>query len=69
MDYIRHTFSHPIHKSLPKIESPVPMKHWSNFEIILEWQERTSDALDDGFYTDEPVSTKLFRNAGGNTHK
>lgn len=69
MDYTRHTFSHPIRTSLPKIASPVPVKHWSNFEAILEWQERTSDALDDGFYSDEPVSTNSLQQYRGNTHK
>ncbi|KAI1783531.1 hypothetical protein LXA43DRAFT_977096 [Ganoderma leucocontextum] len=54
MVYKRPTFSHPIHTSLVQIASPVPVKHWSNFDAILEWQERTSDALDDGFYSDEP---------------
>lgn len=61
MDYIRHTLSRPIRTSQPKIAAPVPVKHWSNFETILEWQERTSDALDDGFYDDEPVSANLSR--------
>ena len=61
MDYIRHTYSRPIRASQPKIASPVPVKHWSNFETILEWQERTSDALDDEFYDDEPVSANSSR--------
>ncbi|EJF57222.1 hypothetical protein BD309DRAFT_959214 [Dichomitus squalens] len=55
MEFIRCTFSHSTRAHVLQIASPVPTKHWSKFDAILEWKEQTSQAFDVGSCDDERI--------------